>query len=236
MMPYNLLLLPVIIGYFILTFSHYFKYHTQRLTQNRILFESVAVALLIISSGIIVRTIVKLIFPQLEISIINFLQIVPIQKTDYLWTVVFSCLLSVVLLLLSNAFLLWKYKKSKLIGWAVDKHGNEIEKLFKKSVNDASLIQITLKNDKVYIGYCEIMPIPQKTNYLTLTPLLSGYRDEKKKLNITTDYFAVVDEFLMSINSEEAISLNTDIIIKQDEIVTAGMYEQEIFDKFNKVN
>jgi len=27
--------------------------------------------------------------------------------------------------------------------------------------------------------------------------------------------------------------LNTDIVIKQDEIITASIYEQEIFDKFN---
>lgn len=94
-------------------------------------------------------------------------------------------------------------------------------------------IQITLKNNKVYIGYSEIIPIPQKTNYLTLTPILSGYRDDKKQLHITTDYFSVIDDFLNGLDNEKLVTLNTDVIIKQDEILTAGIYEQEIFDKFN---
>lgn len=122
-----------------------------------------------------------------------------------------------------------------MIGWAVDKNGDEIEKLFKQSVDEALFIQITLKTDKVYIGYSEIIPIPQKTNYLTLTPILSGYRYEKKQLHITTDYFIVVDEFLKKLdNNEKSVTLNKDVIIKQDEILTASIYKQNIFDKFNK--
>ena len=32
----------------------------------------------------------------------------------------------------------------------------------------------------------------------------------------------------------DEIKLNTDVIIKQDEILTATVYEQSVFDKFNK--
>lgn len=233
-MPYNLLLLPVIVGYFILIYSHYFKHNTQRLAQNRIIFESVSVALIILTIGFLLRTAVECVFPKLIPCIVSFLKIIPINKVDYLWTVVFSCAISIIFVLLTNLYLLWKFKKSQLIGWAVDKNGDELEKLFKKSVDEALFIQITLKNDKVYIGYSEIIPIPQKTNYLTLTPILSGYRDDKKQLHITTDYFAVVDEFIEGIDENKSITLNTDVIIKQDEILTAGIYEQKIFDAFNK--
>ncbi|HEX8574664.1 MAG TPA: hypothetical protein VF677_00060 [Flavobacterium sp.] len=233
-MPYNLLLLPVIVGYFILIYSHYFKYNTQRLSQNRIIFESVSVALIIIAIGFIIRTFMEWLFPDVTPNTITFLKIIPIKKVDYLWTVVFSCLASISLVILSNLYFLWRFKKSQLIGWAVDKNGDELEKLFKKSVDDALFIQVTLKNDKVYIGYSEIIPIPQKTNYLTLTPVLSGYRDDKKQLHITTDYFGIIDDFLKGLdNNEKSLTLNTDVIIKQDEILTAGIYEQEIFDKFN---
>jgi len=234
MMPYNLLLLPVIVGYFILIYSHYFRYNTQRLTQNRIIFESVSVALIILSFGFILRTIVEIIFPRLTPFLVSFLKIIPVTKVNYLWTIVFSCLITIILVLLSNIYFLWRFKQSQLIGWAVDKNGDELEKLFKKSVDDALFIQVTLKNDKVYIGYSETIPIPQKTNYLTLTPILSGYRDEKKQLHITTDYFNVVDEFINGLDShQKSVTLNTEVIIKQDEIITAGIYEQSIFDKFN---
>ena len=237
MMPYNLLLLPVIVGYFILIYSHYFRYNTQRLTQNRIIFESVSVAIIILTFGFLLRTVIEHFLPKLITRLILELKIIPINKVNYLWTVVFSCLTSIFLVVITNAYLLWRFKKSQLIGWAVDKNGDELEKLFKKSVDEALFIQVTLKNDKVYIGYSEIIPIPQKTNYLTLTPILSGYRDDKKQLHITTDYFSVIDDFLKGLdNNEESITLNTDVIIKQDEILTAGIYEQAIFDKFNTPN
>lgn len=235
MMPYNLLLLPVIVGYFILIYSHYFKYNTQRLTQNRIIFESVAVALIILTFGFIIRAFIEFIFPEFTPWLIKTLKFIPIKKVDYFWTIIFSCFISLLLVSISNTYLLWKFEKFQLIGWAVNKNGDEIEKLFKQSVDEALFIQVTLKNDKVYIGYSEIIPIPQKTNYLTLTPILSGYRDDKKQLHITTDYFKVVDEFLQGLDNEETkVTLNTDVIIKQDEILTAGIYEQHIFDKFNK--
>lgn len=234
MMPYNLLLLPVIVGYFILIYSHYFKYNTQRLTQNRIIFESVSVAIIILTFGFLLRAAIEYLFPKLTPWLISSLKFIPINKVDYLWTIVFSCLTSIILVVSTNVYLLWRFRKFQLIGWAVDKNGDELEKLFKKSVDEASFIQVTLKNDKVYIGYSEIIPIPQKTNYLTLTPILSGYRDDKKQLHITTDYFSVIDDFLKGLdNKETSITLNTDVIIKQDEILAAGIYEQAIFDKFN---
>ena len=101
-------------------------------------------------------------------------------------------------------------------------------------------MQITLKNNKVYVGFSETIPIPQKTNYLTITPIISGYRDsETKRLHITTDYFKVVEEFIKDIEEQideniDSIHLNTDIIIKQDEILSASVYEQKIYDRFNK--
>jgi hypothetical protein len=237
-MPYNLLLLPVIAGYIVLVYSLYFKYNTQRFLQNRLLFESVFVGIVILFFGFIFRTFFEVLFPDCTPKIISFLKIVPINKGDYFWTVLFSSLIAIILVGLTNFYIRKKYGQVAPISWAVSKNGDELEKLLKKSVEDGVLIQITLKNNKVYIGFCEIIPEPQKTNYLTLTPMISGYRDsETKQLVITTEYFKVVEEYIQSLNpNENQITLNTDIIVRQDEILTAGIYEQEIFDKFNKPN
>lgn len=141
--------------------------------------------------------------------------------------------------LLINMIINKYYHKNDPILWAVNKHGDELENLAKESADKGLTIQVTLKSNKVYIGFYEQIPIPQKTNYLTISPILSGYREsETKKLIITTNYFNVVNEFITEIenNSEseiDIITLNTDVIIKQDEILTAGIYEQEIYDKFN---
>lgn len=92
-------------------------------------------------------------------------------------------------------------------------------------------MQITLKNNKVYIGFADIIPVPKETNYLKITPVLSGYREsESKTLRLTTDYFEVLDIYMS--NTPEFNIYDIDISIKQDEILTAGIYDQNIFNLF----
>lgn len=70
-----------------------------------------------------------------------------------------------------------------------------------------------------------------------ISPVLSGYRDnDTKKMQITTDYFKIIDQYIENLDDHKtSVELNTDITIKQDEILTASVYEQEIFDMFNEV-
>ncbi|MEM6720555.1 MAG: hypothetical protein AAF611_14605 [Bacteroidota bacterium] len=177
-----------------------------------------------------------LISPSITTNIVEFLKIVPIEKVDYLWTAIFSFIITCLLVIISNEFIICKYGEQSTILWAIHKNGDELEKLFKRSVVEGKMMQITLKNDKVYIGFCEIIPEPQKTNYIIISPILSGYRDNKtKKITITTDYFEMVEHYIENLDDDSTtVELNTDIIIKQDEILTAGIYEQIIFDMFNK--
>ena len=239
-MPYNLFIIPIITGYFILTNSSLLKYNSQRLSRNRILFESIFIGITLIGLGFILRGIVQSITTGFIENLVGFLQFIPFDKPNYFWTFCFSCSIGILFFIILEIIILKFYSKDDAIIWAVNKHGDELESLVKNSVLNGQTIQLTLKNNKVYIGFCEETPIPQKTNYISISPILSGYRDnETKKLTITTDYFRVVDEFINDIEQKEGkdlekITLNTDIVIKQDEIVTASIYEQDIFDKFNK--
>ena len=240
-MPYNLFLIAVIAGYFILSYSQLFKYNIQRFSRERILFESILAGFLIIVSGFIFRIIFDfLTCGKIIPLLLNCLNKFPIEKPQYFWTFIFSSLISILLAWFSNWVIIRYYSENDQIIRAVDKNGDEIEKLFKDSAINGNLIQVTLKNDKVYVGFCEEIPIPKKTNYLKLSPYLSGYRHkDTKQLTITTDYEKVVDEFISEIKETtgedvDKITLNTDVIIKQDEILTATIYEQKVFDKFNK--
>lgn len=240
-MPYNLFLITIIAGYFILSYSQLFKYNIQRFSRERILFESILAGFLIIVSGFILRVVFNFITCGKIIPfLLHYLNKFPIEKPLYFWTFIFSSLISIFLAWFSNWMIVRYYSKNDQIIRAVNKNGDEIEKLFKDSAINGNLIQVTLKNDKVYVGFCEEIPIPKKTNYLKLSPYLSGYRHkDTKQLTITTDYEKVVDEFIAEIKETtgedvDKITLNTDVIIKQDEILTATVYEQKVFDKFNK--
>lgn len=223
-------------GYIILSYSYIFKYTTQRYSQHRLLFECIFTSVILVFIAFIARGILDYFLPGVTPAIIRFLQHIPLQKPDYLWTSVCIFLTSCLLVPATNFFIRKRYGKDIPIRWAIDKSGDEIEQLFKRSFTEGVLMQISLKNNKVYIGFCEVIPIPHKTNFLTLTPILSGYRNnETKKIIITTDYFEVVERYIATItDGNTRVKLNTDIIIKQDEILTANIYEQEIFDMFNK--
>ena len=95
----------------------------------------------------------------------------PIEKPQYFWTFIFSSLISILLAWFSNWVIIRYYSENDQIIRAVNKNGDEIEKLFKDSAINGNLIQVTLKNDKVYVGFCKEIPIPKKTNYLKLSPL-----------------------------------------------------------------
>lgn len=183
-----------------------------------------------------IRTLFEILFPNLVANTFKFLNsYVSISHIDYLWTSLFSFLIAVFFTLLGNLFIKLFMGFIRPISYAVRKHGDEIEKLFRTSARTGELMQITLKNNKVYIGFTDIIPVPKETNYLKITPVLSGYREsESKILKITTEYFEVLDMFT-SENSEFEI-WDIDISIKQDEILTANIYDQRVFDMFNQNN
>lgn len=199
------------------------------------------IGIISVGSGFFLRGLIELIPIDITGWIYNLLKFIPFQSPDYFWTILFSCFLASIIFVIVELFIKKYYSKDDAIVWAIKKNGDELETLVKDSALKGQTIMLTLKNNKVYIGFCEEIPIPQKTNYLKLSPILSGYRNsETKQFKPTTDYFKVVDKFIEEIEEKEGIkkdriTLNTDVIIKQDEILTASIYEQNIYDKFNSL-
>lgn len=231
-MPYNILILPLCGGYFILLNFVYLKYKYQRLTSQRLLFSSIITGVILLFFTFLVR---YLIGSDLEKSIFEFLsKNIPVNHIPYLWTSVSSFLLALILTGVSNSiiFLLSKRSFRPAISYAVRKHGDEIEKLFRTSARTGQLMQITLKNNKVYIGFTDIIPVPKDTNYLKITPVMSGYRDPKTKvLHIVTKYLKILD--IYTSDDPDFRIYDIDISIKQDEILTASIYDQNVFNLFN---
>ena len=66
-MPWNLLILPLVGGYFILTKCFIFKFHQQRLDRQRLIFESVLLAIALIVSTYLIR----ILFIKLTLDLIH---------------------------------------------------------------------------------------------------------------------------------------------------------------------
>ncbi|MDP2672323.1 MAG: hypothetical protein Q8O84_00735, partial [Nanoarchaeota archaeon] len=130
----------------------------------------------------------------------------------------------------------WKWLKVqsfKLFAKAILKHGDELERTFLDSLKFKKLLQITLKNNKVYVGIVARVNEPQKTNYVEIFPVMSGYREsESKILHITIPYTKVIEA--LDKEGKTPILKDFKIVIKQDEILTTTIFYPEIYDKFQE--
>ena len=236
-MPYNLLLLPLIGGYFFITTFVYLKYKYRRLSSQRILFASIITGTLFLFTVFVLRAILFWVFPQFLDYFLLKLERFPLIKIDYLWTAIFTFLLAFLGTHILNALLsitnYWKLPNP--MAWAVGRYGNELEQLFMHSAIAGTAIQITLRNRKVYIGFATEIPKPGETNYLKLTPVLSGARNRKTmEFTVTTNYFVALKDIENKYFGPPRF--NYDITVKQDEILTATPFNPELQASLEELN
>ena len=224
------MLLPLIGGYIFLTQFIYFRFKYQKLRPQRVLFASIFTGIILVFIAYLFRIILDLINPEIIKTLYNWLYLLPIKKVDYLWTAVFTFWFPIIGTSILNLVIgierVGRWIKPPAQWW-VEKYGNELEQLFMSSVIQGKALQVTLKSRKTYIGFAPEIPEPGQTNYLKLTPILSGYRRENTlQMKIVTNYFVA----LQKINNTNfgAPMFDYDITIKQDEILTATFYNVQL--------
>lgn len=223
-MPFNLLLFPLVGGYFIITRCEHYKYINQRVDRQVLLFNSALVGIFLLLISFIICTVLTNVFREQTIYIKeNFF---PIQER-YFGTSLVSFFIALPITYVSN----WITRKATALGTAIDRIGNELELLFKLSCTEGQLIQITLKNDKVYVGWVELLPKPQGP-YVKIIPATSGYRDEKKGLHLTINYTHVYSDYIRKGKIRDIGELQMSLIIKVEEILSASRFDFEIFERF----
>ena len=179
MFPYNLLILPLVGGYFILSNFAYFKHKYQRLDTTRLLLNSILAGIIVGIASFALRSYIENYHPQLFKELNNLINYLPFKRDEnnrYIGTLTYGLVAAISLTKIFNTiiWILGLYHHS--ISFAVSKHGDELEQLFRDSAKDAQLVQITLKNEKVYLGIVEKIPEPlTNASYanFTLSHLLS---------------------------------------------------------------
>ena len=115
---------------------------------------------------------------------------------------------------------------------SIRKYGDELERFLLDASLNQKIISISLSDNKVYIGFAITVSAPQKTNYVEILPLASGYREtESKILWITTPYESVID----AITNEDSLPLDKfKIVMNQDKIQSASFFDPEVYNKFQE--
>jgi hypothetical protein len=224
-LPLNLLIFPLVGGYYITTRLEASKFISQRLTSQSIFFNAVLIGIPLMVISLVITTLLTHILPE-KVSWIK-LNIFPL-KDDYFGT----CFLSVLIAFCYTKFKNWKADEAGFILKAIDEIGNELELLVAHSFKESKLIQLTLKNDKIYIGWAEVLPKPSHNQYIQLIPLFSGFRDERKELVITTNYSLVYSELIQKGKIRDIQEVKMNLVVMANEIVSASMFDFEIYESF----
>jgi hypothetical protein len=224
MPPVNLLIFPIIGGYYILIKAELFRYRQQRLEPQKLIFNSFLGGIILMISSWIITGVISCVFPAFTEEIRKFYPI----KAEYFGTCVCSFLLAIVFTQISNVIV----SKNKYVSKAIHKIGNEFERLCESCYRNVDMIQVTLKNDKCYVGWIQSLPIPTHSSYITLLPVYSGYRTkETKELKFNTQYLDVYASYVKDGEVQDVREI-TSLVIKIDEIVSANKFDPDMYDRF----
>ncbi|HEA29983.1 MAG TPA: hypothetical protein ENH91_08320 [Leeuwenhoekiella sp.] len=219
-MPWNLLIFPLVGGYYILTRSHRFKFIQQRLDRQRLIFESVLIGSFTCALAVSIRLIFFYYYP----SLIEKIYINLPFKEPYTITACATLALSIILTEVGNLI----FVKNKYAIKAIKSVGNECELLFETSFSKSKLLLFSLSNDKFYIGWVVELPIPSISSHVRIIPVISGYRNEEKKLEFTTEYLNVYTEMMQKVKSVDVKEFKTDIVIDVQQIITVSFYDFQL--------
>jgi hypothetical protein len=162
-------------------------------------------------------------------------------KERFIETGLLSFLLGVALSHLFN--LLWS--KEKIMKKVIFKYGGEVERLTLDCFLNQDLLMISLKNNKVYIGFVSELEFSLDSEFIKIDPVFSGYRDDTKKLNITTDYLEAFEIFDSYDQKEYDIDnlpprddpMNfTKLLLKKEEVYALSKFHLGLYFAFNEIN
>ncbi len=226
-MPFNLLLFPLVGGYYILIRFRYLRYIQYRLESQRVLLNSAIAGIVLLAACFLLRTLFIAIFPE---TVAYLSALLPI-RTPYFGTTSMSLFVAVGATEFANLFI----NRLDAIKKAIFTSGNEFELLLSSSFFDAHLLQFTMDSGKFYIGWVKELPKPFTTSYIRITPAFSGYRNEKKELVFTTQYLTVYASYIDDGSVENANELKTDLVLKADKINSISFFNMDMYNRFNPV-
>lgn len=224
-MPFNLLLLPLVGGYYLLVTSRFTKYIHQRIDRQRLIFNSVLAGIALTGLAVAVTKTVEYLQP---IWWEDAKSLVPLQL-PYTGTAVLSLLFGLILPHLSNIFI----DNTRALSRSIRLIGNELEQMINGAFLDAALVSFTMKSGKVYVGWPVSLPRPSRGSYLSVLPLISGYRNEEQDIVFTTEYWDIYHKRQAA--GEDDMYRGFLLVLSIEEITSASLFDLDVYDRFNQI-
>ena len=218
-MPLGLIFIPALGGYFLLRFLNYTRYGIARDSGYHVLLKSAVVGavLFALAHGII------LIIDKQSPEVLSQWE----SYIDYPFssTVTLGVLLEFVILIAGNLI----YSKDKAAKDTAIRYGDLIELLIRESMQAPTLIELSLRSGKSYIGFALESGIAKSGDSdISMIPIASGYRSiDTQELEITTNYAPVIED-------SELDYVEFQVVIPKSEIVSARLFDPEIYQRFQR--
>ena len=224
-MGLGLFLVSTLGGYWFLTHLHFTRYAALRDSGYHVFFRAA------IAGGILAGVAHLLVLP-----LNYFLPRVDPASQSYASipysprAILLSAFLGFVLPFVGNCL----YSKEKAVRRSDERAGNLIELLVAESIEHQKLVEISLRNRKVYVGFAlNSGVVGHGESDIELVPMASGYRDgDTQDLEITTNYAPVIWESLEG--SSRLAYEDFRVVIPMTEIISARIFLPEAYELFQQ--
>jgi len=236
-----LVLLPILLsGYIFSTVAHLFSYRIMRLDGYHLYFRaatygsffvSCSLALFIALHYLFLNTWLGDLVEGIKHEFNASLKISDSQIFELLLISVGSVLLSSIFARLCNAVFPYEFSH-----W-FNIQNDDFELLLYRAITNNDLIQVTMENKKVYVGFVVRGFRPtEERKHLRILPVISGYRGAKGKVHHTTQYEDIYENISENKTQEELIALGADfeIILPVADIKSAHIYIPDVFKQFSR--
>ena len=147
-----------------------------------------------------------------------------LEPLDYFVTFFWTAVLALVLPYVLNKFL----DENKFAREEAMKNGDLIELLMQESLDESTLVELSMNSGKSYIGLALESGVasPRSEPDVSLIPLASGYRTSKsRRLVLTTNYASIIDKE----SSSQLDASRWRVVVPRRKIISARPFDPEVY-------
>ena len=235
-MPFNLLLLPFLGGYFFIHFFYLTRFRAYQLSSYRLLIETAGAGFvfLVLSHSLVTLALSEVVVTLVreETNLVPWVRMLRrFAPFPYSASAGGAFLLAVASSLALNRIC----GKEWAMKYVIENYGDDLMRLLRRAFSDTRAIMLTLSSGKVYVGLVpQDLGLNPNLSYVSILPTLSGFRrQDTHKVVFTVNYSDAYEAIEGGqITGIDASSM--EIIIPHETITSARLFDQELYeDTFN---
>lgn len=223
-MPFNVLLLPLLGGYILISAFHLTRYRMRRQTGRKIIFESAIAGTILLGVSVLIVQGINEAVPSVRRAWKAF------APFAYSGASSLSLLLGCVLPLIGN--LIWT--REDAIRQAVIWENDHFEALIVRAIDNSEYVLLTTDSRKVYVGFIICgSQFAHEREYVRIWPIMSGYRsNESREVHYTTFYAPMYEKLYLRPNAASVDPRDFEIVLPTSTVTTMSIFDEDVYAMF----